>query len=411
MIFRHIIAPILFFTSGTQHLVAQVDSSLFRTATPDTDSNVLNMDAIYTRPYLVSGNYPVAIGGYLESNWQHSGTDGVSEGHQFQFRRLTLFFSSTITRRIRFLTEIEFEDGARHIAIEFAALDFELHPLLNLRGGMILNPIGAFNQNHDGPKWEFTDRPLASTELLPATWSNPGFGLYGKWYQGSLMFGYETYITSGLNDSVISNSQGRTFLPAVKNKPDRFSGNGNGEILWNGKLACKHNKLGEIGVSAFTGIYNTWQAGGLQTDFKRRCSAWAIDYNNSIKSWGTRIVGEWVCIRTEIPESYSQQFGAKQHGGFVDIIQPLIKRPFLHWEQAEINLAVRLEYLDYNRDTFSETAERIHDETSSIVAGLGFRPSTQTILRLNYHYRLQKDLLGNPPEQSATISLGISSYF
>ncbi len=124
------------------------------------------MDAVYNRPFIAVGKLPVSLGGYMEANWQHLGTDGISEGHQFQFRRMTLFVSSTIGKRLKFLSEIEFEDGAKEIAIEFAALDIELHPLLNFRGGMILNPIGAFNQNHDGPKWEFIDRPVSATQLF-----------------------------------------------------------------------------------------------------------------------------------------------------------------------------------------------------------------------------------------------------
>ena len=89
----------------------------------------------------------------MEVNWQRSGTDGVSDGHQFQFRRMTLFVASTISNRIKFLSEIEFEPADKAIAIEFAAIDIELHPLANIRAGIIMNPIGAFNQNHDGPKW------------------------------------------------------------------------------------------------------------------------------------------------------------------------------------------------------------------------------------------------------------------
>jgi hypothetical protein len=192
-------------------LRSQVDSSLFRRVKPDSGKAGLNMDAVYNRPFLSVGKTPVAVGGYMEANWQHQGTEGISSGHQFQFRRLTLFLASGIGKRVKFLTEIEFEDGTRQLAIEFAAIDLEFHPLLNLRGGMILNPIGAFNQNHDGPKWEFTDRPLVSTVLLPATWSNPGFGFYGKWFRGDWMFGYETYITSGLNDSLVSNAGDAPF--------------------------------------------------------------------------------------------------------------------------------------------------------------------------------------------------------
>jgi hypothetical protein len=148
-----------------------------------------------TRPFLGLGKVPVSIGGYAEVNWQHISTDGVSEGHQFQLRRMTLFVSSSISSKIKFLSELEWEEGGKEINIEFAAIDVELNPLLNLRGGIIMNPIGAFNQNHDGPKWEFTDRPISATQMLPATFSNAGFGLYGKMYKADWMIGYEAYLS------------------------------------------------------------------------------------------------------------------------------------------------------------------------------------------------------------------------
>ena len=140
-----------------------------------------------------------AVGGYLEANWQHLGTDGVSDGHQFQVRRMTLFVASAISSRVSFMSEIEFEEGGKAIAIEFAAVDIEFDPLLlNLRSGIVMNPIGSFNQNHDGPKWEFTDRPISATQLLPATWSNAGFGLFGQYYKDDWKLGYEGYVTGGV---------------------------------------------------------------------------------------------------------------------------------------------------------------------------------------------------------------------
>ncbi len=160
---------------------AQIDASLFKRVPQDSLKQSMNMDAVYDRPFLNLGKLPVSVGGYLEANWQRLGTDGISEGHQFQFRRMTLFVSSTIAKGIKFLSELEFEEGGKELAIEFAALDMEFHPFVNLRGGIIINPIGAFNQNHDGPKWEFTDRPVSATQMLPATWSNAGFGLYGAY--------------------------------------------------------------------------------------------------------------------------------------------------------------------------------------------------------------------------------------
>ena len=175
---KKLITAIAIFILFDSHVAAQIDPSLLRRIPKDTSGLPLNMDAVYRRPFIQAGKLPVALGGYVEANYQYLGQDGVSEGHQFQMRRVSLFISSAVSKRIKFLTEIEFEDGAKEISVEYASLDVEFNPLLNFRGGIVLNPIGAFNQNHDGPKWEFVDRPISSTQLLPATWSNAGFGFY-----------------------------------------------------------------------------------------------------------------------------------------------------------------------------------------------------------------------------------------
>jgi len=95
----------IFFSSTA---IAQVDPALLRRTPKDTSGLLLNMDAVYTRPFLQLGKLPVALGGYAEANYQYLQQDGISEGHQFQMRRLTLFVSSSISKRIKFLSEIEF---------------------------------------------------------------------------------------------------------------------------------------------------------------------------------------------------------------------------------------------------------------------------------------------------------------
>ncbi|SFD07748.1 hypothetical protein SAMN05518672_101356 [Chitinophaga sp. CF118] len=390
---------------------AQIDPSLLKSIPKDTVKQTMNMDAIYNRPFVSVGKLPVSVGGYMEANWQHLGTDGISEGHQFQFRRMTLFVASTISKRIKFLSEIEFEDGAKEIAIEFAALDIELHPLLNLRGGMIMNPIGAFNQNHDGPKWEFTDRPIAMTQMLPATWSNAGFGIYGKYYSKDWMFGYEAYISGGFDNSIINNEENKTFLPAAKNNPERFEESASGEPLFTGKVAVRNNKIGEIGFSYMGGVYNKYQDDGIRLDEKRSVNIWAIDFNTTLPELNTFITGEWAWIKVNVPETYSQQYGNKQQGGFIDIVQPILKRNILGWRKATLNLACRLERVDWNVGRFKETGGNIADNLWSIMPAISFRPTSETVLRLNYRYQQQKDLLGNPPSVTSGLSFGISTYF
>ena len=390
---------------------AQIDSTLLKRRPVDTAKNQLNMDAVYNRPFLQVGKLPVSVGGYIEADYGYIGEDGVTDGHSFRVPRMTLFVASSIHRKIKFLSEIEFEEGGEEVAIEFAALDISMHPLLNLRGGIVMNPIGAFNQNHDGPKWEFVDRPIAATDMLPATWSNVGFGLYGKYYLKEWAFGYEAYLTNGFNDAIINNGENRTFLPASKENKGRFEESSNGEPLLTGKIAVRHNKVGEIGLSYMGGIYNTYEEDGLILDDKRRLNVYAIDFNTTIPVSKTFIVGEWVWINIDVPSTFSQQFGDQQKGGFVDFVQPILTGDLFGFDNASFNVAMRLEYVDWNDGAFRETGGDIGDEIWAIVPAVSFRPTAQTVIRLNYRFMEQTDILGNPPAKISGIQFGVSSYF
>lgn len=392
-------------------LKAQSDSTFFKRVEQDTSKNQLNMDAVYNRPFLQVGKMPVAIGGYVESKVEYMQTDGVTEGYQFQMQRMTLFVSSSIHRKIKFLSEIEFEEGTKEINIEFASLDLQFNPLFNLRSGILMNPIGAFNQNHDGPKWEFNDRPLSATQLLPATFSNVGMGFWGKYAQKNWVFAYETYLTNGFDDQIINNSENRTFLPASKTNPDRFEENFNGLPLFTGKIAVRNRKIGEIGISTMQGIYNKFEDDGLVLDKKRAVKVWAIDFNTTLPKLNTAITGEWAWVSVDVPETFTQQFGNKQRGGFLDIVQPVLKRKMLGFDKAVLNVACRLEYVDWNSGNFKETGDTIGDTIWAIVPAISFRPSAQTVLRLNYRYHTQTDILGNPPALTGGFQFGISSYF
>lgn len=392
-------------------LLAQIDPSLLRRTPKDTSGTQMNMDAVYNRPFLQMGKLPVAVGGYVEANYQYLKKDGISEGHQFQMRRMTLFVSSSIYKRIKFLSEIEFEDGTKEINIEFASVDFEFSPLLNFRGGVVMNPIGAFNQNHDGPKWEFIDRPISATQMLPATWSNVGFGVYGKKYAKDWAYAYEAYLTNGFDDQIINNADGKTFLPASKTNPERFEESFNGSPLFTGKVAVKNRKIGEVGLSYMGGIYNKYEDDGLMLDKKRQLNVFAVDFNTTLPKTNTFINGEWAWVHVDVPDTYTEQYGRDQQGGYVDIVQPVIKKPMMGFENAVLNMALRLEYVDWNKGTFKSTGGNISDDVFAIVPAVSIRPTAQTVIRFNYRRHSQHDLLGNPPAKLGGFQFGFSTYF
>jgi hypothetical protein len=389
---------------------AQTDSSFIKRTPPDTSTLIMNTDAVFNRPFLTAGKFPIAIGGYLEANTQYAGTDGMNEGFSFQFRRLTLFFSSTITKRIKFLSEIEFEDGTKEINIEYAALDLELHPLFNLRGGIIMNPIGAFNQNHDGPRWDFIDRPLSATTIIPSTLSNVGFGFHGRLFAHNLSFAYEAYLTNGFDDHIVDNEDNRTSLQAGKSNPEKFEESNSGLPMTTAKIALKHRAYGEIGFSYMGGVYNKWRVDGVVVDKKRQASAYAVDLNTTIAGQ-TRITGEIAFVHVEIPEAAAPQFGSNQRGLYIDVVQPICRRTILKFQNASINGCFRFEHLDYNIGKFDQLNTNMGDDVLAVVPGISFRPSAQTVIRLNYRYQWQHDLFVNPVSRTAAIQFGFSSYF
>lgn len=405
-----IIALLLFFLTAT--IKAQTQDDLLKRTVSDSIDAQLNMDAVYNRPSLTINKTPVTLGGYLEANSIYSIEDGLTEGLSFQARRLTLFLSASIHKRIKFLTEIEFEEGGKEIAIEFAAMDISLDPFLTLRGGIILNPIGAFNQNHDGPKWEFVERPDMAVRLLPATFSNAGFGIYGKTYKGNWIFGYEAYVTNGFDNSIINNTQDRTSLSAIKDNEERFEENFSGQPLITTKIAIGNKNLGEVGLSYMGGRYNRVMDDGLQVDEKnRRVDVVAIDVSSTIKSSGTYIVGEAAYVWVDVPETFTQQFGNKQAGFFLDIVQPVLRKKMFGWENASLNIAARTDYVDFNIGKFIQTNTNIGDNLIAVTPSVSFRPSSQTVIRFNYRYQWEKDILNNPAAKTATVYFGFSTYF
>lgn len=377
----------------------------------DTSGLAVNMDAVYNRPFLQAGKLPVALGGYAEVKGELLQTDGVNEGYSFQMQRVTLFVSSSLHSKIKFLSEIEFEEGTKEINIEFASLDLRFHPLLNLRGGIVMNPIGAFNQNHDGPKWDFVDRPISATQMLPATWSNVGFGLFGKYFRRDWVLGYEVYLTNGFDDQIIVNEENKTFLPASKANQDRFEESFNGLPLLTAKATVRNRKIGELGFSYMGGVYNKFEEDGIVLDRKRQLNVWAIDFNTTVPRIRTQVTGEWAWVKVEIPNTYSQQFGSNQVGGFIDVVQPVFRGKFLGFSNAVLNVGLRTEFVDWNRDAFRETGESIGDQVFAFSPTISFRPMAQTVLRFNYRRIKQWDFLGNPPAKTGGFQLGLASYF
>jgi hypothetical protein len=237
-----------------------------------------------------------------------------------ELRRFNIFLFSSVGRRLRFISELEFEHGVEEIALETALVDFTITPSLVLRGGILLPPIGGFNVNHDSPRYDFVDRPLVSTSIIPATLSEVGFGAHGRLAPGGLSLSYDAYLVNGLGDGVILNEVGRTDLPSGKSE-SRFEEDNNGSPALVGRIAAQERRLGEVGVSWYGGIYNRYRIEGETVDQKRWLSLLAVDFQTGLGPLALR--GEAAWARVNVPEDLTELMASRQWGLYLDAVLPV----------------------------------------------------------------------------------------
>jgi hypothetical protein len=364
-------------------------------------------EGIWDRPFIAEIGR-TAVGGYVEGNSAYVVADGIAEGLSLELRRFNIFLFSTIGSRIRFLSELEFEHGTEEIAIETALVDVQVTPSLVLRAGILLPPLGAFNVNHDSPRWNFVDRPLVSTAIIPATLSEVGFGVHGRLAPRGLALTYDLYAVNGLGDGVLLNDEGRTSLAAGKGE-ERFGEDNNGSLAFTGRVGAQRRGLGEVGLSFYTGIYNRFVDEGERVDDPRRLTVLALDANASVGPVELR--GEVAHAAVAIPSDLRDAFGRRQFGWHLDATMPVWRPRSRGFPGAYLSADLRLEHVDLNVGRFASTGAAIGDEISAIVLGASFHPASGTVFKANYRRERARDLFRNAPSRLGAFHLGVATYF
>lgn len=146
----------------------------------------------------------LSIGAYGEANYQaivgdKECTDGKGCNNA-DFERLVMYLGYKFTDSIIFNSEIEFEhsstDKKGSVSVEFAALDFLIDPMANIRAGMVLLPMGFLNPIHEPPFYFGNNRPEVEKRIIPSTWREIGGGLLGQILPDLT---YTAYVVNGLD--------------------------------------------------------------------------------------------------------------------------------------------------------------------------------------------------------------------
>ncbi|MBX3331331.1 MAG: hypothetical protein KF722_13060 [Nitrospira sp.] len=375
---------------------------------------------VYAKPFV---SFPKAIvGGYFDIQYRTHRKPVLETGYEdirnnqgttngFDQQRFVPFIYADITEHVKFASELEIEHGIRaagdfEISLEFAHIDYLIDEKVNVRGGIILIPLGKFNLLHDSPLNDLTDRPIVSRLIIPSTMSETGVGLYGTFYPGRTgKLDYEVYVTTGPCGYNSDGSPRVTEENGTKNSRQRKCASDDGFDINNGKAVS-----GRLAFSPMLGIevagsgyygnqspssYNplsifaidwTLQKGPFELIGE---AAWAHARGNSRAipgntigfSPGSLLTGIGTLNPLGVPPERMQGFYIQGNYHFMPSFLTKLS-PKRFGEGSTFTAVVRYDRVNLNLDNKAENA----GELEQISFGLNYRPVEDAVLKMSYQY-------------------------
>ncbi len=332
----------------------------------------------------------LSIGGYGEVNFQTFVDDkGPDDKNNADMERLVLYVGYKFTDSIIFNSEIEFEHSSTakggSVSVELATLDFLLDPMLNVRAGMVLLPMGFINQIHEPPFFFGNNRPEVERAIIPSTWREIGVGLFGEIVPD---LSYTMYAVSGLKGSNFSSdgirggrqkgskaiNEDMAFVGRLDYAPAALPG-----VTFGTSAYLGNSGQDEFDVDVFTQLYEAhieWKYRGLEF--------------RTLGSWGH------VSNADVLSAEKGETIGSSNYGVYTEIgydVLPLIfpgttqyLAPFFRYEKL---------------DTIATTADGYMDDLSKeqdiFQVGFNYKPIPQVVIKADYRNRQTK--AGTKPDE------------
>ena len=305
---------------------------------------------------------------------------------------LCRFFYSQVTDRLSVAAELEVEHGGPQgnqndgdFKIEFATMDYRFEDWLNLRGGIILIPLGRFNLVHDSPLNDLPLRPMVSRLIIPSTFAESGIGFYGTFYPTQLAkVDYEFYITQGFDGG---SSQGATFGEGgYRGRRGSFSQDNN------------ENKaiVSRVSISPFLGIEvaGSVHHGKWDDEARKDLTIFAID--GLIQRGPFELLGEagWTRVEggSKNPDTANGRPPKRMAGYYVQgnyhFMPDYLKKaaPSYFGDSSTFTAVIRWGEVDTN----TQTSRNVND-VQRLTLGFNFRPVEDSVIKFAYTFNDHKD--------------------
>lgn len=340
----------------------------------------------------------LSIGGYGEMNYQALVADKGSKNDNADVERFILYLGYKFNDSIILNSELEFEHSSTSksgsVSVEMLSLDFLIDPMVNIRAGLTLTPMGFLNLIHEPPFYFGNNRPEVERRIIPSTWRNISAGLFG---QITPEVNYTMYAVTGLNAEGFSSKGIRggrqkgskaiaedwAFVGRLDYAPSAVPG-----LVLGASSYLGDSGQDQVGAAVFTQLYEAhmeWKFHGLET----------------------RVLGSWghVGDAAVLSALKGETIGSSNYGVYAEVaydILPLIFEgtsqylaPFFRYEKFDTIATAPNGFTDdlfYDQDIFQ--------------VGFNYKPIPEVVIKFDYRNRNAKE--GTVPDE---VNIGFGFVF
>lgn len=356
----------------------------------------------------------VSMGMYAEIDYNQQFGDTVKHAGKLDVHRLVLLFAYKFTNRATFVTEIEVEHVSE-IFIEQAFLNVKVNEMLNIKGGLLLIPMGIINEYHEPTIRNGVERPNVDVFIVPTTWREIGLGISGNFnsislaYQLYMVNGFLGYNGEGLFRGVDGYRKGRQKgAKSVISSP-----NVSAKIDYYGVLGLK------LGLSAYFGKSQTTAYNGIKPSDAYLMgiadssvvdiSMIGFDARYRYRSFTAR--GEVIYSTNGNSDAYNQftgrDLGSALLGFYLEAAYdfwPMITKSKKH----QLTAFARFEKYNTQQKMVNQSLYKDAYNRFDLVTGLGFWISPGAVVKADYQM-----LLNKVPDSKAVnmFNMGIGIWF
>jgi hypothetical protein len=353
----------------------------------------------------------LVIGGYGQIDYNQPFGGDANHNGNLDVHRLVVLLGYHFTDNLQVITEIEYEHISE-VYVEQAFLNYRLNNFVNLRGGLMLIPVGIVNEYHEPPLFNGVERPNVDKYIIPTTWREIGAGLTGTFGGASLM--YQAYVVNGfLGYDGAARFNGKNGLRGGRQK-------GAESVLSHPNYTMKLEYFGipglNVGLSGYFGKSQSTLYNGLgKSDDSGLASADSsvvgismvgIDARYNFR--GFEFTGQFVFNSLGNTKQYNgfagTDLGSSMLGYYLELGYDL-----LHGSgKDEQKLVPFIRYENYNTHQSVEqgTAQNLAYNRTDITVGLGYWFTSKVVVKADYQR------FANKADQEANqFNMGIGFMF